>query len=263
MLSMYFGNMLYLCSSFQANPMKKKLIPVLFVLISLVGLSSCSLMHCPKKSAKTKTAALATQMDTVSYFIGMEIGQSFKTNFIDIKSEALLKGVQDAMKGNDSLFSAEVKDSVMTAFQNQLQMADMQRREKISSDNRQEEETFMQENKKDPLVKVTDSGIQYKILVLGTGDKPAATDTVRVHYAGKFVNGEIFDASRNYGPDPVEFPLNGVIPGWTEALQLMPVGSIFEIVLPADLAYGERGYNKIPPAKMLIFVVELMEIVKH
>lgn len=240
----------------------KKTIPTLVLLVCLGAvMQSCGIMKCPKKSEKCGSKeGFTTQMDTVSYMIGQEIGSSFKTNFIDIKTAALLKGIEDAMKGNDSLFTPEVKDQVMTAFQNQLQLADFERREKVASANRQEETDFMTANRAKEGVMETESGIQYKVIRLGAGEKPVSTDTVQVHYEGRFVDGEVFDASRNHSAEPTEFPLNRVIPGWTEALQLMPVGSVFEIYLPAALSYGERGNERIQPNKMLIFKVELIGI---
>jgi FKBP-type peptidyl-prolyl cis-trans isomerase len=242
--------------------MKKYILPA-FILAAIIGMSSCNIMKCPsKKSCCHKKSGFVTTMDTVSYLIGVEIGSSFKTNYIDISTDNLLKGIQDALKGNDSLISPKVKDDVMTAFQFRLQQADNERREKKAAENRQEEFDFMRENQKQPGVLVTESGIQYKVITMGLGDKPVATDTVQVHYEGRFVNGEVFDASRNHGEAPAEFPLNRVIPGWTQALQLMPEGSVFEIYLPSELAYGERGNDRIPPNKMLIFKVELIRIVK-
>lgn len=241
--------------------MKNKLLILVFVIVSSVLVQSCGIVKCPKKSARCGSKAeFATQMDTVSYLIGQEIGSSFKTNNIDIKTKALVKGIEDAMNGNDSLFTPEVKDQVMTAFQNQLQQADFERREKIASANRQEETEFMTANRAKEGVMETESGIQYRVIRLGAGEKPIATDTVQVHYEGRFVDGEVFDASRNHSAEPTEFPLNRVIPGWTEALQLMPVGSVFEIYLPAALSYGERGNERIQPNKMLIFKVELIGI---
>lgn len=244
--------------------MKRNYIHFILISIAVALLSSCGLTGKSKKSDETSDGAIfLTTMDTVSYLIGNEIGSSFLSNHIDISSKALLKGIEDAINSADTLFSPEVTEEVMTAFQFRLQMADMERREKLSADNRQEQETFMANNKKDPAVMVTPSGIQYRVITEGTGDRPKSTDTVRVHYEGRFVSGEVFDASRNHGPNPVEFPLNRVISGWTEALQLMPVGSKYELYIPSDLAYGERGNTGIPPAKMLIFTVELIAIVKN
>ncbi len=240
----------------------KRVIILIFSIAALsVMMSSCGLFNKQGSGSKNKNL-FETTMDTVSYLIGTEIGTSFKNNHIDIRTAALLKGIEDAAQGQENLFHDTVKDKVMTAFQFRLQMAEMERREQASSLNRQEQENFMKENRKNPEIVETTTGIQYKVIKMGTGEKPVATDTVRVHYEGRFVDGEVFDASRKYGPDPVEFPLNRVIPGWTEALQLMPVGSTYEIYLPSEMAYGERGNDRIPPGKMLIFVVELIDIVK-
>ncbi|MFO7722184.1 MAG: FKBP-type peptidyl-prolyl cis-trans isomerase [Bacteroidales bacterium] len=242
--------------------MKRIIISTLVFAVIISLTSSCGMLKRDTSKSASNDILFNTTMDTVSYLIGQEIGSSFKSNFIDISGDALLKGVMDAVEGKTDLFSEEVKNDVMTAFQYRLQMAEMERREKVSAENRQEQETFMAENRKNPLIRETASGIQYKVIIPGEGEKPVATDTVRVHYEGRFVNGEVFDASRNHGLNPVEFPLNRVISGWTEALQLMPVGSTYELYIPADLGYGERGNDRIPPAKMLIFTVELIGIVK-
>jgi FKBP-type peptidyl-prolyl cis-trans isomerase FklB len=242
--------------------MKRIIISTLSLVIIVALTSSCGILKKGAPGKDSNDKMFATTMDTVSYLIGQEIGSSFKNNFIDISGEALLKGVMDAVAGKTDLFTEEVKNDVMTAFQFRLQMAEMERREKVSAENRQEQETFMAQNRKNPVIQQTASGIQYKVIIPGNGEKPTTTDTVRVHYEGRFVSGEVFDASRNHGPNPVEFPLNRVISGWTEALQLMPVGSTYELYIPADLAYGERGNDRIPPAKMLIFTVELIGIVR-
>lgn len=239
----------------------------LAVAVSMVMLTvSCGTL---KKAAveedtvmETEDTSMVTLMDSVSYILGTEIGSSFKSNNIEVNSQLFLLGLEAAMEGQDTLLSEQEKDQVMTAFQFRLQMAEMERREKESAENRQEQETFMARNRKDPTVMETESGIQYRVLVMGEGEKPKATDTVQVHYEGRFVDGEVFDASRQHMTEPFEFPLDMVIPGWTEALQLMPVGSTFEIYLPAHLGYGERGNERIPPSKMLIFTVELHGIVR-
>lgn len=246
--------------------MKKLFFTIIILSAFMIGFNSCSLgskTTC-KKGKNTKTATLLkTNMDTVSYLIGTELGLSFKGNYIDIKPEALRAGVEAALRGDESLFSDEAKDEVMTAFQFKLQMAEMERKEKISAENRQEQENFLTENKKKQGILETPTGIQYKIIKLGTGEKPAETDTVQVHYEGKFIDGEVFDASRKHGTQPVEFPLDRVIAGWTQALQLMPVGSTFELYIPSNLGYGERGNDRIPPSKMLIFEVELLNIIRN
>ncbi len=230
----------------------------------ILFLSSCGVIgNLKQKNTGKDKQVLLTSMDSVSYLIGAEIGSSFLNNHIDISKDALLRGITDAMQSADTIISEETKEQVMTAFQARLQMADMERREKISAENRQEQEAFLKINKNNPGVFETESGLQYRIIVLGTGEKPSSADTVRVHYEGRFVNGEVFDASRRHSENPVEFPLNRVISGWIEAVQLMPVGSTFELYIPADLGYGERGNERIPPAKMLVFTVELIDIVRN
>lgn len=231
------------------------------VLIAGALFTSCGLIGKQSKPvAVAEQPLFSTFMDSVSYIIGTEIGSSFRNNQIEISTPAMVKGMQDAMQESDTLISEAERERVMMAFQFRMQMAEMERKEKESAGNRQEQETYMTMNRKDPTVMETPSGIQYRIITLGSGEKPLATDTVQVHYEGRFADGETFDASRMHSMEPVEFPLNRVISGWTEAVQLMPVGSVFELVIPADMAYGERGNDRIPPAKMLIFTVELIGI---
>jgi FKBP-type peptidyl-prolyl cis-trans isomerase FklB len=245
--------------------MRHFLILTSFTLLVTSITTSCGLTGKSSKSDPQEIAEpmMRNMMDSVSYLLGTEIGASFKSNLIEINPDLLLMGVQDAMQELDTILSEEDKDAVMTAFQFRLQMAEMERREKVSAENRQEQETFMAANRKDPTVIETESGIQYRVIVMGQGEKPQETDTVQVHYEGRFVDGEVFDASRNHTAEPIEFPLNRVIPGWTEVLQLMPAGSTFEVYLPADLAYGERGNDRIPPAKMLVFTIEYFGLAKH
>jgi len=254
---------LYLCGS-QKNTlhMRHLMIAVTAFAAAVIMFTSCGLTGKGAGKSDPSPSDLVTFTDTVSYILGGEIGSSFRNNNIEINPEIFIRGMKAAMAGSDTLFTEEEKDQIMTAFQFRLQMAEMERRERVSAENRQEQEAFMAANRLDPAVKETESGIQYRVIVMGTGAKPKATDTVQVHYEGRFLDGEVFDASRLHMSEPFEFPLNRVIPGWTEALQLMPVGSTFEIYIPAHLAYGERGNERIPPAKMLLFTVELFGIVK-
>lgn len=255
---------------FNMNPinsfiMKGKLVSLSLALVFVTGLVSCNIFSGSGKivvDEKESDELFTTSMDSVSYLIGAEIGTSFKTNEIHVRLDAFMKGVEDAINDVDTLFTDQQKNEIMTAFQFRLQMAEMERREKLAAENRQEEEDFLRKNRQDPDVIETESGIQYRVISMGTGEKPKETDTVRVHYEGRFIDGEVFDASRRHGDNPVEFPLNRVIQGWTEGVQLMPVGSTFEFYIPSHLGYGERGNDRIPPAKMLVFTVELIEIVR-
>ena len=198
-----------------------------------------------------------TQEEKNSYALGANVGESFKNAGIEIKFEIFKEGFMDALKGENK-FSME---EMQACFNNiQEQMADKQNKE--NSVEKEKGIHFLAENKKIDGVFETASGLQYKIIVKGDGPKPAATDKVKVHYTGKTIDGQVFDSSVERG-EPVEFPLNQVIPGWTEGLQLMPVGSKYMLYIPSELGYGDRGSGGIiKPGSTLIFEVELLDIVK-
>jgi len=198
-----------------------------------------------------------TQEEKNSYAIGANIGNDLKNAGIEINLNAFKEGVMDALKGVNKLTMEETQ----AAFE------DIQRRieAKQNAGNEVEKERgrqFLAENKKREGIKETESGLQYKVIVMGDGPKPAATDQVKVHYTGKTIDGEIFDSSVQRG-EPIVFGLNQVIRGWTEGLQLMPVGSKFMFYIPSDLAYGDRGAGGlIKPGATLIFEVELLDVPK-
>jgi len=164
-------------------------------------------------------------------------------------------------------------NNVDTIFTEQEFQAAMQKLQKIAMEkseakrleeaklNKEVGQKFLESNKNNPGVYQTPSGLQYKVIKMGEGPKPTSTDKVKVHYEGKLINGKVFDSSYERG-EPIEFELNQVIPGWAEGLTLMPVGSIFELYIPSDLAYGDRSIGEIPAGSTLIFKVELLEIVK-
>lgn len=208
----------------------------------------------------TKTT-FKTNTDTISYIIGTDIAGSFVKNGIDINLPFLEQGLKDALSKTDTLFTQEQIQTIMGAW-NQKMLAKKQASEKVTLDtNKAKSQSFLDKNKTKDGVKVTPSGLQYKVIKEGTGDSPLATDEVEVHYVGKLVNGTVFDSSRDRG-QPVTFPVNGVIPGWTEGLQLMRPGSIFEFYIPSDLAYGDKGAGPIPAGSALIFEVELLKVSK-
>lgn len=202
-----------------------------------------------------ETSPLKTEKDKVSYSIGMVFGKSLKQQGIDFDSALLLKGIQDATAGAKALMTDEEIKTLLTEYKMKLAT-------ELSEKNKKDGEAFLAENKKKEGVITLPSGLQYKVLKEGTGPKPLATDTVKTHYKGTFIDGTEFDSSYGRG-EPAEFPVNGVIPGWTEALQLMSVGSKWQVVIPANLAYGEKGAGNgvIPANSTLVFEVELMEIV--
>jgi FKBP-type peptidyl-prolyl cis-trans isomerase FklB len=197
----------------------------------------------------------------VSYSIGVDIGSNFKSQEIEIDLKALTAGLADAIAGKPQLTEAEMRDTMMD-FQKDM-MAKMQDRQKASAEkNVKEGEKFLAENAKKEGVKVTATGLQYKVIKSGTGKTPKLTDTVKTHYHGTLIDGTVFDSSVER-KEPAVFPVNGVIPGWTEALQLMKEGDKWQLVVPSKLAYGERGAGgKIGPNATLIFEVELLSIEK-
>lgn len=198
-----------------------------------------------------------------SYAIGMDIGANFKRQDLDIDTRALAAGLADSMAGKTQLTEAEAKQ-VLNDFRTQL-MAKMEAKQKVDSEkNAVEGEKFLAANAKKPGVKTTASGLQYKVLKAGNGKgrSPKSTDTVKVHYHGTLTDGSVFDSSVERG-EPAMFPVDQVIPGWTEVLQLMKEGDKWQVYIPGKLAYGERSPSpKIGPNSTLIFDVELLSIEK-
>jgi FKBP-type peptidyl-prolyl cis-trans isomerase FklB len=203
-----------------------------------------------------ETPVLKNQKDKVSYIIGMDIGNNLKKQSIDVDPNILAKGVKDALSGAKSLLAEKEIQETMGAFQKEM----MVKKEEVGKQNKKEGETFLAENKKKEGVKTSPSGLQYKVIKAGSGKKPKSTDTVTVHYRGTLINGTEFDSSYKRGQS-VSFQVSGVIPGWTEALQLMEEGAKWQLFIPSNLAYGERGAGgAIGPNATLIFEVELVSI---
>src|SRR5207302_1117839 len=201
-----------------------------------------------------KSPQLKDQKDKVSYSIGMNIGANLSRQKVDINPDILAAGIKDAIAGKPQLTQDQVKD-VMQQFEK-----DMEQKQKESGEkNKAEGAKFLEENKNKPGVKTTASGLQYKMEKEGTGAQPKATDMVTVNYRGTLIDGTEFDSSYKRG-QPATFPLNGVIKGWTEGLQLMKVGSKYQFFVPPNLAYGERAVGPdIAPNSTLIFEVELLD----
>ena len=206
--------------------------------------------------AQNKAPELKDLKDKASYSIGLNIGTNFKKQNVELNPDALLAGVKDALSGNKPALNETEAREVMNTWSKELQ----EKQKAMADKNAAEGEKFLAENKKKEGVKTTATGLQYKSLKEGTGPQPKASDTVTVDYRGTLINGTEFDSSYKRG-QPATFPLNGVIKGWTEGLQLMKVGSKYQFFIPSDLAYGPRAMGPdIAANSTLIFEVELKGI---
>lgn len=191
------------------------------------------------------------------YGIGLQIGQQLLSSGLDVEPEAVVKGIFDVLNQNPPALDLNVVSKALQELSQRAEAAQAEAFKALEAEGK----AFLAENKKHASVKETESGLQYEILTEGTGKVPAKTDKVRVHYTGSLIDGTVFDSSVQRGT-PAEFPVTGVIAGWVEALQMMPVGSKWRLTIPHELAYGERGAGaSIPPFSTLIFEVELLDIV--
>lgn len=227
------------------------------LVIGLVAASTGLVMGCKEK--KEEAVELTTLEQKANYIIGQNIGRNLKNSGVAIEPQALAQALADVRDGKDSRISDEDAQKIMQEVQEKAIAKQEEEQKKLSEDNLAKGKAFLEENKAKEGVVTTESGLQYRVITEGKGAKPKATDTVTVHYTGKLIDGTEFDSSAKHG-QPATFPLDGVIPGWTEALQLMPQGSKWEIFIPSDLAYGAGGQGPIPPASTLVFEVELLEI---
>lgn len=205
-------------------------------------------------------AALKTQKDKFSYALGMNLGTSLHKQSVEVDPNIVAQGLRAALAGGKTLLTPEEAQAALMEVQNELRKKQQEKMQVAGEANKTEGEAFLAANKAKEGVVTLPSGLQYKILKEGTGPKPTASDSVVCNYRGTLINGTEFDSSYKRG-QPATFPISGVIKGWTEALQLMPVGSKWQLVIPSSLAYGERGAaGDIGPNATLIFEVELMSI---
>jgi len=212
------------------------------------------------KAAAPAVPVLKTPADKISYAIGADLANRFKTQSIEVNPALLSRGLRDGLTGAKPLMTSEEVHAALTDLQTQLRTKQMAMVQQLGATNKKEGDAFLSTNKAKEGVVALPSGLQYKILKAGEGEKPKPTDTVVCNYRGTLLNGKEFDSSYKRG-QPASFPVNGVIKGWTEALQLMPVGSKWQLFIPPDLAYGERGAgNDIAPNSTLVFEVELISI---
>lgn len=234
--------------------------------VSLIVSSSALAAQTTSPSAVNQLRATSQQVGAtskpskgqISYSIGADLGENFKEQGIDIDPAELARGLKDATHGKTSLSQAQMVD-ILKNFQQQLITKKETEFKAISDKNKQQGDSFLASNKTKPGVITTKSGIQYKIIHAGSGEAPSGNAMVKVMYTGKFIDGTIFDKSK----DPVTFPINNVIPGWTEVLKLMKPGAEFEVAIPPQLAYGEHGVDKaIGPNQTLLFTIQLLEVKK-
>ena len=224
------------------------------VVIAVMGFAATTVF-----AANDTANVLKTEMDKLSYSIGVDLGQNMKKQGIEINPAPMVKGMQDGLATDAKLLltEKEMKD-VLLNFQKELMAKRTAQFDKSSAENKSKGDAFLAANKTQKGVVVLPSGLQYKIITAGTGPKPGSNDNVTVDYTGKLINGTVFDSSEKAGK-PATFKLSQVIPGWSEALKLMPVGSTWEIYIPSELAYGKRNVGGlIGPNETLIFNVHLI-----
>lgn len=210
-------------------------------------------------SINTWAAELNTEAQKLGYIIGMDIGKSLREQGAEVDIDTLLEAVRATYDGKELAMTEEEASVVRQEYIARRQAEQQAEAEAIGAKNAAEGAAFLAANKSKEGVKTTDSGLQYKVVTMGNGAKPVATDTVKVHYRGTLLDGTEFDSSYSRN-EPITFALDRVIPGWTEGVQLMPIGSKFVFYVPSELAYGESGGGPIPPNSTLQFEVELLDI---
>lgn len=241
--------------------MKKITTLTLSVIASSLLFTGCSTNNSSQETA-AKTVAIteqSPQTEKVGYSLGYMMAEGNKEAVTDLNLDTFEKGFRDGYEGKDSALTQEQMQKVLTDYQKVQEEKFVKDMQTKSAANTKTGTTYLAENAKKAGVKTTASGLQYKVLTPGTGKSPKATDVVEVNYEGKLIDGTVFDSSYKRG-EPIEFPLNQVIAGWTEGLQLMKEGAKYEFYIPSELAYGEAGNQGIEPNSTLIFTVELLQV---
>jgi len=225
----------------------------IMIVLAIILTSACKTKQIVEE---IKPVVLTNQTDTISYIIGADVATNLAANGIDINADLFMQGFKDKINGFDTIFTQDEIQAILMEFQKELQTKQQDKMNNESLDNKLKGNEFLEANKKKSDVITTPSGLQYKIIKQGEGRKPLATSNVTVHYEGKLIDGTVFDSSYKRG-ETISFKLNQVIAGWTEALQLMSEGSIYELYIPSELGYGDRSIPGIPGGSVLIFKVEL------
>jgi len=216
--------------------------------------------HKPPVARTQPAPPLTTQKDKFSYALGMNLGTSLHRQSVPVDPNILLRGLKDALAGGKTALTEDQAKAALSEVQNEMRQKQQAEMQQQGETNKKEGEAFLAANKGKEGIVTLPSGLQYKILTAGTGSKPTSADTVVCNYRGTLINGTEFDSSYKRG-QPATFPVSGVIKGWTEALPMMPVGSKWQLFIPADLAYGDRAPGpEIGPNSTLIFEVELLSI---
>ena len=233
--------------------------------VSLLAAAVVLTVGCDEKKEAAATVNFENHQEKVAYAIGSSFSQQVNTILekqaeigMELDKEVILQGITDTLHGKAQLTEEEVKETLQ-AYSEEVQAVAEKKMKEENAKIAEENKVFLAENAKVEGVTVTESGLQYSVITKAEGAKPKADDTVTVHYVGTLIDGTEFDSSVKRG-QPATFPLNRVIPGWTEGLQLMSVGEKYKFVIPAELAYGEQGAGSIPPGATLLFDVELLEI---
>ena len=247
--------------------------------ITLVALLVCSAFASYAEDAKPSpspsanpatTSTFKDEKDKVSYSLGVDIGRTLQKFQLDLNEAALSQGIADVLDSKPMAMTDQELQTTLQAFQQKMMQKQQEALSKkqeemkgVAEKNEADGKKFLDDNAKKPGVKTTASGLQYKVIKEGSGDKPKDTDVVETNYRGTTIDGKEFDSSAKHG-STASFPVNGVIKGWSEALKLMPVGAKWELYVPADLAYGAEGYgDDIAPGSTLVFEVELLNIKKN
>ena len=224
----------------------------------------------PAATGASPSSAFKTDKDKISYSLGVDIGRTLQRLQLDLNEEVLSRGIADVLGGKTMAMTDQELQETLQAFQQKMMQKQQESMAKkqdemkvVAAKNKADGKKFLEDNSKKAGVKSTPSGLQYKVVKEGKGEKPKDSDVVETNYRGTTIDGKEFDSSAKHG-STFSFPVNGVIKGWSEALKLMPVGSKWELYIPSDLAYGDEGYGEdIPPGSTLVFEVELLGIKKN